>query len=115
MICPAIPRTAKISARKTQLCLQAAYSLYNVNLIHNVDKIFTAAIILVRIYLPVLPDGQTLSSRVYEKIPGFIVSSLAIWLVSIFARQPNFPTTLMFEKTTRVLAEHPLIIGVRNE
>ncbi|MFT6895970.1 MAG: hypothetical protein ACJA13_000367 [Paraglaciecola sp.] len=108
MVCLAILRVANILASKVPLFPLAPYSLDKVNLTHNVAETFPAtSTVLIWIYPPVLADGQTLSRRVYEKTPGFIVSSLAIWLVSTFARQPNFPITLMFEKTTRVLAEQP--------
>jgi SSS family solute:Na+ symporter len=41
-----------------------------------------AAVVLLWIYLPVTINGQTLSSLMYEIVPGFICSTLAIWGVS---------------------------------
>lgn len=47
-----------------------------------------AATVLFCIYAPVLADGQTLSSVVYEIIPGFILCTLAIVVVSLLTAPP---------------------------
>ncbi|MBC3767000.1 sodium/proline symporter PutP [Neptunicella marina] len=48
-----------------------------------------AATVLFWIYAPVLADGASLSSVIYEIVPGFIVSSLSIMLVSHFDGSPK--------------------------
>ena len=48
-----------------------------------------AATVLFWIYAPVALNGQPLSSIIYEIVPGFIVCSLCIWLVSLFSAQPS--------------------------
>ncbi|PTB86040.1 sodium:proline symporter, partial [Pseudidiomarina aestuarii] len=47
-----------------------------------------AATVLFWIYAPVLADGQTLSSVVYEIIPGFILCTFAIVVVSLLTAPP---------------------------
>lgn len=64
-----------------------------------------AATVLFWIYAPVLADGQALSSVMYEMLPGFIVSSLVIWITSIFSKDPCHKTVKTFNKAGRVLAE----------
>ncbi|GIU02157.1 sodium/proline symporter PutP [Shewanella algidipiscicola] len=64
-----------------------------------------AATVLFWIYAPVLADGEALSSVMYEMIPGFIVSSLVIWITSIFSKDPCHKTVKTFNKAGRVLAE----------
>ncbi|QJR79875.1 sodium/proline symporter PutP [Alteromonas pelagimontana] len=41
-----------------------------------------AVTVLLWIYLPLTIDGQTLSNWMYEIVPGFILSSLTIWILS---------------------------------
>ncbi len=48
-----------------------------------------AATVLFWIYAPVLADGNTLSSELYEIVPGFIVSSLTLYLVSLWDKAPS--------------------------
>ena len=43
-----------------------------------------AVTVLVWIYAPITIDGQSLSSLMYEIVPGFIACSIAIYLVSTF-------------------------------
>ncbi len=45
--------------------------------------------VLFWISVPVFADGSTLSSLVYEILPGFIVSSMSIWLVSLLTETPS--------------------------
>ena len=47
-----------------------------------------AATVLIWIYAPVLADGATLSSVVYEIIPGFILSTIAVVVVSQLTAEP---------------------------
>lgn len=53
--------------------------------------------ILVWIYAPVTINGQTLSNIIYEIVPGFLVSSLAIYLVSKAAPNKDKSITNTFE------------------
>jgi SSS family solute:Na+ symporter len=84
------------------------FSLYKANLTHNAALagiISGAFTVLFWIYAPVLSNGQALSSLMYEMIPGFVVSSLVIWLVSRFDSAPCETTTEQFHEAGRVLAE----------
>jgi SSS family solute:Na+ symporter/sodium/proline symporter len=50
--------------------------------------ILTGAItVLIWIYAPITIDGKSLSSFMYEIVPGFILSTLAIYIVSINSRR----------------------------
>ncbi|MBA4804328.1 MAG: sodium/proline symporter PutP [Brevundimonas sp.] len=64
-----------------------------------------AATVLFWIYAPVLPDGGTLSGVLYEMVPGFVLSFLAIVLVSKLDRAPAGTVTETFERVERELAE----------
>ncbi|MBU2977002.1 sodium/proline symporter PutP [Alteromonas sp. C1M14] len=81
--------------------------LYKKDLTHNAALagiISGAATVLFWIYAPVLADGETLSSVVYEIIPGFIVSSMTLWLVSACSQAPSSEVQAMFSETNRELA-----------
>ncbi|MCE9685881.1 sodium/proline symporter PutP [Shewanella sp. AS16] len=68
------------------------FSLFWSRMTHSgaIAGILTGAItVLLWIFVPVLPDGQALSSLLYEIVPGFIASSLAIVLVSHFGKAPS--------------------------
>jgi len=69
--------------------------------------------VLVWIYAPVLADGGTLSSAIYEIVPGFVLSFLAIVLVSLMGKPPATSVTDTFEAVEAVLAEakRPLTKG----
>lgn len=87
------------------------FSLYYKNLTHRaaVAGIITGAVsVLFWIYAPVLSNGESLSSVVYEIVPGFIASSLVIWLVCRFDHQTNQQTLQLFNKTNQLLAEQDL-------
>lgn len=64
-----------------------------------------AATVLVWIYAPVLADGQTLSqgSGIYEIVPGFVLSWLAIWLVSMIGKPPAEDVQSTFEAVRQAL------------
>ena len=84
------------------------YSLYYKKLTHKaaVAGIITGAVtVLFWIYAPILSDGNTLSSIVYEIVPGFILSSAVIWLVSRISTAPNEDTITLFNKTNQIIAE----------
>jgi SSS family solute:Na+ symporter len=84
------------------------YSLYYKKLTHKaaVAGIITGAVtVLFWIYAPILSDGNTLSSIVYEIVPGFILSSVVIWLVSRINTAPNEDIITLFNKTNQIIAE----------
>lgn len=64
-----------------------------------------AITVLVWIFIPVLPDGSTLSSLVYELLPGFIISALTIWLVSLKTAQPSANVTTTFNNVNTQLSK----------
>ncbi|MBU3023012.1 sodium/proline symporter PutP [Aestuariibacter sp. A3R04] len=63
-----------------------------------------AATVLFWIYAPILENGATLSSVIYEIIPGFAVSTLTLWLVSAFGEAPSTEVQAMFSEASRELA-----------
>ncbi|NVK54465.1 MAG: sodium/proline symporter PutP [Alteromonadaceae bacterium] len=84
------------------------FCLYKKNLTHNAALagiISGAVTVLFWIYAPVLEDGQALSSVMYEIVPGFIVSSITIWAVSVFSEEPHADVQAKFNETNKVLAE----------
>ncbi|MCL1115496.1 MULTISPECIES: sodium/proline symporter PutP [Shewanella] len=84
------------------------FSLYKHNLTHKAAMagiVSGAATVLFWIYAPVLADGQALSSVMYEMIPGFIVSSVVIWVTSAIDTDPCKKTVDTFHEAGRVLAE----------
>lgn len=48
-----------------------------------------AGTVLIWIYAPITVDGQSLSSLIYEIVPGFILSSIAIVVVSLNTKAPS--------------------------
>ncbi len=64
-----------------------------------------AATVLVWIYAPVGPDGSPLSSMVYEIVPGFLLSALAIAVVSFLDRAPPAAVTGVFDTVRARLAQ----------
>jgi solute:Na+ symporter, SSS family len=54
-------------------------------------------------HAPVLANGQALSSLFYELLPGFIMSSLAIYIVSKQSPEPSAETIKQFDETNRQL------------
>lgn len=72
-----------------------------------------AATVLVWIYAPVLADGGKLSSVIYEIVPGFVFSFLAIVGVSLMGKAPATSVTDTFEAVEAALAEakRPLAKG----
>lgn len=66
--------------------------------------ILTGAItVLVWIYAPVLADGATLSSLVYEILPGVIISTISIVVVSKLTPAPADDITALFSKMRQQL------------
>lgn len=56
-----------------------------------------AATVLFWIYVPVI-DGEALSAHVYEIIPGFILSTLAVLVVSSLTKAPEAELQATFDK-----------------
>lgn len=56
-----------------------------------------AATVLLWIYAPLLAGGATLSSLLYEIVPGFLLSALAAILVSLAGRPPSDEVVRTFE------------------
>jgi len=56
-----------------------------------------AATVLVWIYAPISIDGKSLSSFIYEIVPGFIFSSISIVLVSLMGSEPSQDMKSMFD------------------
>ena len=57
-----------------------------------------AVTVLVWIYAPIEIAGQSLSSHIYEIVPGFIVSSVAIVVVSLATSEPHERIQELFKK-----------------
>lgn len=78
------------------------FSLYKKNLTHKaaLAGILTGVVIvLFWIYAPILQDGKTLSSVLYEIVPGFVASSAVIWLVSLLDAEPSEHVTETFKQS----------------
>ncbi|MBT0587646.1 sodium/proline symporter PutP [Alteromonas oceanisediminis] len=85
------------------------FSLYKSNLTHNaaIAGIISGAVtVLFWIYAPVLADGASLSSIVYEIVPGFIISSIAIVVVSAIDKAPSPETQKLFNRTHKILSQN---------
>ncbi|MCC2604531.1 sodium/proline symporter PutP [Planctobacterium marinum] len=55
-----------------------------------ITGMLTGAItVLFWIYAPVGPEGATMSAYLYEIVPGFIVATLSIWLVSLCSQDSS--------------------------
>jgi SSS family solute:Na+ symporter len=63
-----------------------------------------AVTVLFWIYAPVLADGKTLSSVIYEIIPGFAVSTLTLYGVSRFGENPSKNVQATFAQASEELA-----------
>lgn len=65
-----------------------------------------AVTVLVWIYLPITAlDGATLSSQLYEMVPGVIASTLAIVLVSLWVDPPSKEIQTEFDEMKQRIAE----------
>ncbi|WP_100655594.1 sodium/proline symporter PutP [Alteromonas flava] len=83
--------------------------LYKANLTHKAaiaGIVSGAATVLFWIYVPVLADGATLSSVVYEIIPGFIISFITIIGVAALDSSPSQQVQDEFEKTQQLVTQH---------
>ncbi|WP_105213690.1 sodium/proline symporter PutP [Pseudoalteromonas sp. T1lg22] len=57
-----------------------------------------AATVLFWIYAPISINGQSLSSLIYEIVPGFIFSCIAIFVVSLATKEPSDELVATFEE-----------------
>lgn len=64
-----------------------------------------AVTVLIWIYAPITINGASLSSTLYEIVPGFILSTLAIVIGSKFSRDPAPSVLTMFSKMEKQLAD----------
>jgi len=62
-----------------------------------------AGTVLFWIYAPVTINGMALSSIIYEIVPGFMLASLAIVLVSLLSAQPDKTITELFDQVQESL------------
>ena len=63
-----------------------------------------AAVVLFWIFAPVLPAGAALTTVIYEMVPGFLLSALAIVVVSLLGKAPSGEVTGVFETVEERLA-----------
>ncbi|MCF2946683.1 sodium/proline symporter PutP [Paraglaciecola aquimarina] len=63
--------------------------------------LFGAVTVLIWIYAPLEIDGQSLSSWIYEIVPGFIVSSITIVVISLRTTQSDQSISSTFDKVTQ--------------
>lgn len=64
-----------------------------------------AAVVLFWIFAPVLPSGAALTTVLYEMVPGFILSFLAIVAVSLMGKAPTGAVADTFDAVEAKLAE----------
>ncbi len=64
-----------------------------------------AATVLIWIYAPISIAEQSLSSFIYEIVPGVILSSIAIVVVSLMGREPSQSMQSMFDVMVRRVRE----------
>ena len=64
-----------------------------------------AAVVLFWIFAPVLPSGAALTTVLYEMVPGFILSALAIVGVSLMGQAPTGEVADTFDAVEAKLAE----------
>lgn len=57
-----------------------------------------AITVLFWVYAPVTINGQSLSSIIYEIVPGFVLCAITIYLVSLFTNEPEKSITTTFDK-----------------
>ncbi|MDE3271140.1 sodium/proline symporter PutP [Pseudoalteromonas sp. G4] len=57
-----------------------------------------AATVLLWIYLPITVNGESLSSLMYEIVPGFVIASIAIVVVSKLSNEPSEEQIALFNQ-----------------
>lgn len=65
-----------------------------------------ATTVLLWIYLPFTINGQSLSSTMYEIVPGFICASIAIWLVGHFLPQQDESVLKQFDQVADIIEKN---------
>jgi SSS family solute:Na+ symporter/sodium/proline symporter len=65
-----------------------------------------AVTVLLWIYLPVTATGESLSSVIYEIIPGFIVSTLMIVVVSKLTQEPSQQQYALFKQVLKEVTDN---------
>lgn len=83
------------------------FSLYKRDLSHTAALagiISGAVTVLFWVYAPVLSNGETLSSVMYEIIPGFAVSAVSLWVVSSLSASPSKAVAATFDEVSLELA-----------
>lgn len=65
-----------------------------------------ATTVLLWIYLPITINGHSLSQIIYEIVPGFVVSSLAIYIVSVYKPQQDEQVLQQFDEVNTQLANN---------
>lgn len=63
-----------------------------------------ALTVLIWIYADITVDGEKLSSLMYEIVPGFIISSLTIIVVSLLTKSPSSSIVEVFEQVDEEIA-----------
>jgi len=64
-----------------------------------------AATVLIWIYAPVSINGKSLSSFIYEIVPGVLLSSISILVISLMGREPSDDMKSMFEMMVKRVKE----------
>ncbi len=64
-----------------------------------------AVTVLIWIYAPITLHGETLGSIMYEIVPGFLVSSVVIFVVSKFTKPVDEVAGLAFDQARQALAQ----------
>ena len=62
-----------------------------------------ALTVLIWIYGPFTINGESLSSFMYEIVPGFILASIAIIVVSLVTKEPEQNITALFDEVEKEL------------
>jgi len=60
-----------------------------------------ATTVLVWVYAPITINGESLGSHMYEIVPGFILCTLTILLVSRFTEEPKGMVIEQFDEMSR--------------
>ncbi|GAA77878.1 solute:Na+ symporter, SSS family [Pseudoalteromonas sp. BSi20495] len=58
---------------------------------------------LIWIYGPFTINGESLSSFMYEIVPGFILSCIAIVVISLVTKEPEQNITALFDEVEKEL------------
>ncbi len=66
-----------------------------------------AGTVLFWLYAPISIGGQSLSQIIYEIVPGFLLSGLAAYLVSVFGRNPKQEVAKAHSELEAAMAEDP--------